>query len=767
MKSLLILPLLLLHFFLGAQASLELNPEERAYLYHIVKKSPILDVNIGRYFEYKGPEVRFMNKELNYDSIENIIINRPDQLFIRTSEIAKSPKGILAEAANKMALWELNKVLLAARQSEKDLEKAQLKYDRFEALLTPMLPGSAFKPSENGPKMNKKLVNLLDPGLNFQDKAAMLGSFSFLSDEEQLQVSDAINSAINRYTEERSFEIFRSLGGQAEIFRNELVAAGDGSETSGLLDEREKDETGRWNKGLPKAVGLFPYQAQLIPAEKRKKTAIESAKIAVLDFETAGENKLTQLHFDVWGYNGTKQTTVVIERNGLSYHLFGSADTRFLSPDSTFSSGKTFQAVINELRFDKIAKLEEMIHGKKGFDYQIEENTKKMLETELKINRNEGGYSSMRESTIYTSSKPSKSVKKARKKSLKNGGGPVDYQPTTYSGKQQRGKSQSNIVALYSEHAGYKRAIEELKRERQEAIDLMAIYQRRLDYYNSMMGYKWASFTEKDGLYTFEDSTTFDMYTQDFTFLADTLKTGYEVRLLAIPFGPLSDEADEVMLHVNMTDARPGYDARLQVELGDVFASNSWTLGKGLFTDADSVAVMQLFEGLLDKKVEVDAIARGQGVGEWNGIQTVRAQNRAEYSSYPGSTAEEQQEARSRAEFARLRTSKVSVTLGRSILFDINTYTDPVSTDLRPANGEIAESLARYGLNGNDYLSAMRTAAIIRQLKTELNVLAGSYLPRERAKVAIDRLNKVLDSLRVSVGPTSFKWQELLEESKK
>ena len=85
------------------QGTNDLTPEDRAYLFHIVKKSPILDNSIGRYFEYSGPEVRLMNKELNYDSIENYIINNPNSLFIRKGEIEKSPKGIIAEAANKMA----------------------------------------------------------------------------------------------------------------------------------------------------------------------------------------------------------------------------------------------------------------------------------------------------------------------------------------------------------------------------------------------------------------------------------------------------------------------------------------------------------------------------------------------------------------------------------------------------------------------------------------------------------------------------------------
>src|SRR3990167_1322506 len=144
---------------LSAQGTIELNPEERAYLYHIVKKSPILDQNIGRYFEYKGPMVRFMNKEINFDSIETIIINNPEQLFIRTSEIGKSPKGIIAEAANKMALWELNKVLLASRQSDKELERFANEYARFEAILTPKLPPAAFKGSDPGGGKKKKKNN--------------------------------------------------------------------------------------------------------------------------------------------------------------------------------------------------------------------------------------------------------------------------------------------------------------------------------------------------------------------------------------------------------------------------------------------------------------------------------------------------------------------------------------------------------------------------------------------------------------------------------
>lgn len=739
-----------------AQGSIELTAEERAYLFHIVKKSPILDNSIGRYFEYTGPVVRFMNKEINYDSVETIIINSPEKLFIRTSEIAKSPKGIIAEAANKMALWELNKVLLAARQSDKDLEKYQKQYNQFEQLLLAKLPENAIKGNNNEMKPHKKLLAVLNPSLSFEDKAGILASLNFLSEQDQLNVIIALNATINSYIEFRTLEIYRALGGEANTFKNVLIAAGDGSETSGLLNEREKDENGRWNKGLPKAVGLFPYEVKLKTPEKRNKTVIESLLMPSLDFFTVGNNELTQLHFDVWGYNSSKQTTVVVERNGITYHLFGSGETRFLSPDSTFSSGKTFQAVINELKNDKIAKIYDKIYGKKGYDFQIETAQKKKDETELKIQKNEKNYSDMTQQTITTSPKSTRKVKKARKAAAKKPGANYSAQPITYSDKKNRRKEQNDIVSLYGEYDYYKRVITDLEKEKQIAIDLMAIYQRRLDTYTTAMGTHWATYTEKDGLYTFSDSTTFDMYTQEFTFRPDSLITPFEVRLIAIPNGPLSDEADEVMLHVNLVDAKPGFDARLQVQLNDVFESNKWDLSDDLLGINDSVAIRQLFEGLLNKKTPIKAIARGQGIGEWNGLQTIRAVNRTELPTYTVDRMD--------STMTRLRTTEVNIFLNRGILFEINTFTDPVTTNLTPANLAILEQLNKYKLTGNDYLSALRTATVLQKLKMELNVLAGEYLSREEAKIVIDRLNKLLDTTKISCGATSMKWQDLLEK---
>lgn len=763
-----LLALCSLVFQLGfSQDQVSLSAEERAYFFHVVKKSPILDTNIGRYFEYKGPVIRFANKDLNYDSIEAIIINNPEQLFIRTSEIAKSPKGIISEATNKVALWELNKTLLAKRQGDKELKNYIVQYMRFEEILISLLPPNAFK-DENGKKIpHPKLHQLLNPSLNFTDKKELISTYHFLDMEDQKLTLEALNMAVNRYVEQRSLEFYKLLGGEAIVYKNALVAAGDGSSTSGLLEEREKDEKGKWNKGLPKAVGLFPYQIEIKPGDKKTKPEIEPMRFAILDFETAGNMRMTNVHCDVWGYNASKQTTVVIEKNGLTYHLFGSEDTRFLSPDSTFAKGTTFQAVINDLEFKHIAKLDEMIHGKKGFDYYIAYNTKKRDETELAIEKSEKSYSDMGYTPISTSKKASRKVKRARRKhyrKAKSGanGGPVDYQPTTYSGKKKRGGKQQNIIDLYNDYEMYKRKIEELKIQRQEAIDTRGKYQRRLDYYRQLMGYNWATFTEKDGLYTFQDSSTFDIYTQEFLFPPSREKELFEVKLLSIPSTGLSDIADEVMMHVNVVDARPTFDARVQIHLEDVFESDKWELKGTLLTDRDSVAVRQFFEALTVKKNPFEIIVRGEGMGVWDGARVVKQSDpeARELNAYPGNTAEERMASRMDSTFARLRKSEVLINLNRGVLLEINSYTDPVASGITISNEEIKEKMEDYQLTKNQVLSAYRSYAILVKLKEELNVLAGRYFSREEAKTLIDKLNNEIQKVKIVVGATSIPMEE-------
>lgn len=749
--------LLLLALFslqLFAQNYQLLTSEERAYLFHIVKKSPILDENLGRFFEYKGPDVRLSNGNINYDSIEEYMINNPEYLIIREDEIAKSPKGLLAEAANKMAIWELNKALKAEQKDEDN--HYYLQYQRFEKLWISHLPTSAFRQRNTGREVHPKMYNLLDPSLSLNEKKAMLESFRFLDITDAQNALLAMNYATNAYVKDRTLEIYQSLGGQVENFNNVLLAAGDGSTTSGILEEREKDERGRWNKGLPKAVGFFPYQTTIeeVPVnKKRTEQVIEPKRITTNYFMTSGGNKMTNIHLDVWGYNAKKQTTVVIEKNGRAYRLFGSGDTRFLSPDSNFSDGETFQGTINELEHKIIADLNEKIYGRKGFDHWIAYNQKKKDQTELKIQKEEKRYSDFGYTPIRTNSKPSRQVKKHKKKSTTL----TDYQPTTKSRKNERAAVQQEIIHLNGLYDAYKKKIADLEIQKAEAMVLLAKYEKLLEEYKLAFGMYPQTYKEKDGLYIFQDSTTFDIRTQEFVFQASPDTVPFEIRLLAIPNSPLSKNADEVMLHINVMDAAPNYNARLQIKATDLFDSDQFQLKDSLLTEKDSLAVRLFLEGLLDKSVGFSVIARGNGVGTWENERTVKDPQQTELKTYPGKTPEEKMQNKLSDEFARLRLSEVYVQLGRDIVLEVNSFTDPVVSNLSVSDEELLAEMTKNGWTKNQLLSALRTEALLRQLKSELNVLAGRYFSRSEAKIIIDRLNKELGKTRISVGTQSLK----------
>lgn len=708
-------------------------------------------MHIGRYFDYKGENIRLANGLVNYDSIESIIIANPELLVIHSNEIAKSTKGILAEAANKTAIWELNKMLLAKRSKDQLFATYEHRYAIFQSILTKYLPESALNDGKNAP--HNRMDNVLNPSLSLDDRVAQLNSFRSMTSEGELQTIQAISKATNEYIELRTKEIFAFLGGQYSTFINVLTAAGDGSITSGLLDEREKDEKGRWNKGLPKAIGLFPYQVYLTqPTTKKEQPKIEPMRYTTTDLKTVGGNRETSLHFDVWGYNASKQTTVVIEKNGKSYHLFGSGETRFLSPDSTFSSGATFQSIINDLEFNKIASITEKISGKKGYDYWIDYYTIKRQETELKINKASKSYSDLGYRPITTSDKASRQVKQAKKRAIKAGVGADNWKgdPTTNSGKKQKGKGQHEIVSLYTQFDWYKAKIKELEKEKQEAIDLRAKYQLKLDEYKRTMGYKWVDYKEYDGLYVFSDSATFDRYSQEFVFPASDKIEDFEVRLIAIPESALSSSADEVMLHFSLIDAKPNYNARVQLSLNDLFESNGYTLTQDLLSQKDSLSIRQFFEALLDKDKKFHFTARGEGVGKWNGTQVIKNNQPTELSSYD-------EEGRDALKYKQLRISELTINIERDIVLEVNSYTDPVRSNFNAPSTAIEQFKEQFKLSSNDILSAYRTFSILKKFKEEINVLAGTYMTREQAKIIIDKFNKQFSKVKIGCGITSIK----------
>lgn len=716
-----------------------LTSEERAYLFHIVKKSPILDNNIGRYFTYTGQVIHFQKDQINYDSIETNIINNPELLVIHTSEIRKSPIGIIAEAANKTALWELNKMLLAYRKEDKkSLEIFQSKLSVFMDSLIQHLPQTALKKDkENQYVLKSKIQTLLNSNSNLTDRIKLIETFRFLTDEEKYETLIAINKAINEYVQLRSYQIFTYLGGSTKQYQNVLVAAGDGSDTAGLLEEREKDEKGRWNKGLPKAIGLFPYQLYINSNKKDKNSSnITSRSVTTNNFTTFGNEQITNIHLDVWGYNTEKQTTVVIEKNGKNYPLFGSGETRFLSPDSSFSKGTTYQNIIDSYKA-KIAVLEEKIHGKKGFDYWIRyyENRKEKLKTEIVFLEQE--LANISSFTIHTKG----NSKRATAGELNN----------TYSNKKERGTKQAIYIDKNNQLDEAIRKIKELKKEKEEAIHVQQLLQQKMSLAIDAFGRNWVAYTENNGIYTFADSTQFDLLTQEFTFPPTKDPEDFEVRLIAIPNAVDSPLSDEVMLHINVTSTSPHYNNRIQLAFNDLFDSNSWKINQPLTQTKDSLSLRVFLEQLLDKKEDFTLTLRGNGVGSWNGTRTVFRRSQEEIATYPS------EESKNDSIFRQLRASYIDVNINRNIVLEINSYTDNVRTNFEIPNKTIQKLIDKNQATYNQVLSGYRTASILFQLQEELNLFAGISFNREEAKIIIDRLNTAINKSKILVNKTSLK----------
>lgn len=722
-----------------AQEDHFLSPQDKAYLYHTVRKSPILERNIGRYIVYTGPEITLPNGTINYDSTELIIINNPSYLKIYSSEIRKAPKGILAEAANKQAVWELNKTLHAKRQDKLEEEGLNDYFKKFEELLYSKLPEAAFKTKKGERYLHPKIWTIFNPSLALNDKVAMLENFSSLTLKEKKAILDAGNYSVNKWVQDRSYAIFTELGGEANTFINVLTAAGDGSSTSGLFEEREKDERGRWNKGLPKAVGLFPYETQIKSSNKDAgKKVLKPLHYSSTVFETAGEGKLTNIHIDVWGYNTEKQTTVVIEKMGKSYPLFGSTESRFLSPDSSFNGQGTYYTLINRVKAD-IATSEEKITGRRGFDYWISYHEDRKKDKLLEIDKTEKELDGIRRKRINTNDKKYK----------------------TRSYRRKRKKRQDKLLADYERLSAIKKKIAELEAKKQAVLDEIQRDNLKLNHMLDLIGRDWVDFEENDGLFIYEDSATFDLYTQEFKFPPSEEKVPFEVRLVPIPYSHVSDQLDEVMLHVNMTDAVPNYNAKIQLELIDAFDSDDYALNRALFESKDSLAVTEFFEALLDSDLDFKIIPRASGIGKWNGFKTIKDSDPETMTSYPGNTKAEQQKNKNDTVFKRLRVSQVEINLSRKIELLVNSFTDPVKSNFKLPDPEIENQLKDYNLSSNEMLSIYRTYQVLKTLKGELNILAGDYLAREDAKIVIDRLNKAVDKSYIYIGKHSLKFKEL------
>ena len=724
---------------------------ERACLFHIVKKSPSLNANFGQFFEYSGPVVLLKDGMVNYDSIEQIITNRPDLLFIRKTEIAKGPPGLLAELANKMAVLELNKILLDRRvQYVQNSSFSNAHYNDFEKILTKELPPIAVVEKDSTFKPIKELYLFTDPALTFRQKVEFLSKNKNFTDEDRRKILNAFSTAINSYIQNRCYEVYQALGGIASDFESHLVAAGEGGNTSGLLAEFEKNLSGKWNKGLPKAIGLFPYQL-----ERYNTKEISPERVATISMNTTGNNKVTNLHFDVWGYNSKKQTTIVIEKNNKNYILFGAGDTKFLSPDSTFSGGSTLISVVNDLEKNDVGKLKERITGKKGIEEKLRTKIEKRAEVYKSIQVEEGKYMRFSNGKITVKKKAPRKVRRARRKALDSQSEQPNQsaKPVIKSNKKKKRKKQVDLIDLYHQYENLTKEIQYYQQLRTEEIEKLSLYTEKLDFYKSALGSNILSYRIQDSLYIFSDSSTFDMRTQEFQFYPSKKPEPFFIKLIAIPDNAIASTADEVMLHVSKIDQDPRLTATLNLNLSDQFAPDKFDLKQALLTKNDSLALRTISEIILKNETPIVIQANGFGVGQWNGNSVVKDPSPTEINTYPTS--------RTDSTYARLRKTAMYIQTNHKLIIEIESFTDPVRSGITINNKTLSEVAVKNNLSKNDLLSGLRTKTVMTTFQDEYIKWVANHYDANHARIIIDRFNNEFQKTSIRVGGINFKPKEL------
>lgn len=736
--------LLLFPIFGISQVNPNLSPETRAYLFHIVRKSPILENNIGQAFEYKGPMVYLKDSSINYDSLDRILINNPEFLTIQRSVIEKCPKGVLLEASNKTAIYEMCSQIKA--YSLGDAMRNQSMVSSFFKCFVDTLPKALVSNKTIDLLTSPSSSPLLRTNISVKEKIMELKFLGFSKSTDQKAILEAQSIALNKTIGERTIRLFELLGGTYTDIQSVLVAAGDGSYTNGLLEERDVDDFGNFNQGLPKAIGLFPYGFTLA---QDKRAEVNTKRYALLSFNTFGPEKLTQLHFDVWGYNSKKQTMVIVEKGNMQYPLFGSRSTRFLTPDSSFSDGTTFMKYLSDLKNKRYVELNELLNGKLGYDERIKLLSAQLEEIETRIDEESGALG-----TLYTYDyKVGKRASKNTRKMIKAGkGSQVINAPRKKTHQKPKAEKQDLIVSLNEQYDQTYDQLETLIDEREPLQEEFNQIKGRIQRLESMVGNQWQTFSEKQGLYTFSDGTTFDVYTQDLTFLSTEDTLPITIKLISIPEDYEEEDADEVMMHISCSDAIPYYDADFELLFNDVFSPDSYQYSAPIFKPQDSTIVAALFKAFKQSKFPVSLDLLGNGIGYWKDSVLVRDPLQRELQAYPPRETTTGIDTRDTEPFKSLRNTTIQIKLNRSLQIRIASTTDPVKSNVVSEHFDTHAFCQTNDISKNELLSALRTRSMLIQLRKELVQYATVYLTNAEAKKFIDALDNAIQKSTMKIG---------------
>lgn len=738
MRIFLLFLILAISPLIKAQDFSAVSKPELVYLFHTVHKSPILQEEMGSYFVFDG---EYTSYESELDSMESNALKDIHLIRFYKQDISRVSRGLLIELFNKTAVWDFNSMMEHVGNKMQDSASYKTKYKFFVNKLEQSLPQSL----RGKEALSLKMKAFVNPNLNINDKVKLLDSYSELSYGDKAQCIEAFQIAYQEYIAARikAYNAFFSID---DSFVSANISAGDGDIAQEEFVNREKDEINIFNKALPFSSGYFPYESFTDNSTSVPKLRVQ--KFPVIDLHTYGSNYQTRLHVDIYEYTAEKQITVVYKKQDLNYPLFSNGSTRFLAPDSIFKKSGTFQGIINALKKD-IATLNEMIYGKKGFDYWIAHYQKESAKLEMAISTNEMSIASIRTKPIET---------KAVGKKNKDG----SYSVETNSNQKTRVPRQDLFIFQNQELQRINTKIKQLKIQKEESVELMASYQTRLIEYTNLLGLKWAKYQVKNDVYTFEDGTVFDYNRQDLIFAKTAISEDVSLKILSIPHNSRETSSSELKLHYSMYPTVESYMDKVQHKLADVFEIDNWVLEGPIFGKNDSLSYAHLAELLIGSNKKLKATISGLGVGFYDGAQVIASSDQELLSDYEGETVEAKSESINNPGNKQLRQASVSVDWTCDIHLKVQASTDAIDKGTMQASPVVLAKAKKAGLNNNQLLTAYQSAALSANfMQGLLQFVQTNYGSQDVLKVN-KKLLALQKSALVKVGKASFKLSELI-----
>ena len=638
------------------------TPQQKAYLYRIIQKTPVLNRNLNEQFLFDKEAFRRtaqFSTYIDYDAIEYYQINNPDSLLIDWNKLNEAAPGLIAEASTLLAIYELNEQLKSIIYNESTTDSLYLS---LKKTLSKKLPT---KLKDN--KKDKILFVVIHPSLPLKIKLQQLSKLK-LEAKEQERLMNQWRITLNKTISQRSKEYFKRISPQKQYNHLLMPAAGEGSGTAGLLYETEPhpDETDkRW---YGKAIGLFTYELRA----HRDEVKPQDMRSGIIQLK---KDNGSAFHFSLWGLNSSFKPLVVITANNKSYHLFSEFQTMELSPDPSQGEGISFIDRINQTKEKLIEEPLKKIQAESSLSSILNKEYQTKAEIEARLETLGLEIDSLNEQT------------------------PLPKAAINY----RRSLIESNLTNLTNKEKRIKNLEDKLSGEYKK-LDNARLKVEKME---AALGPNPQNWQRIGSIYTFKDGVWFNSTTQDLVFPDSIKPEEVKIDLLSASYSLQGEQRDEVQLLVNNVSA-PNIESKEEVgSINDTIRFTHY-----FHPDVFYVAPYDTLNIQWDSLKVIQVQLKAQSM-------RLSADSPKKYKN------RNREHSRPLTQLGKQRFANAEITIsGNTAVVYIESSTDPVPTQLSALPIYIKQELniQKSSVANNNYLAALRGLSLLKALNLSVSV---------------------------------------------